>query len=122
MVMLMDKSTNPTTHCFPADWRYVDGYLIEARHDGEVRIWGPWDGEFGCRTAEGAEVIPEWPPLGRLGVWFEPIGPKDDAWFASRAALAAYWSSIPVHVRMKTALANYSQWQACLRAHRNSAK
>ncbi|CUW37164.1 protein of unknown function [Magnetospirillum sp. XM-1] len=121
MVMLMVMSTRPTTQCFPADWRYVDGHLIEARHDGEIRIWGPWGGAFGCRTAEGTAVIPEWQPLGLLGVWFEPVGLKDEAWFASRAALAAYWSTIPACVRLKAAQAGDSQWQACLHAHHNYA-
>lgn len=108
---------NRPTTCFPAIWRFVDGFLIEQRLDGEARLWGPWHGPFGCWTADGTAVVPEWEPLGRLGVWHEPAGPRDDAWHASRAALAAYWSQVPTAVRLRVSLLPVGQWVALVSDH-----
>lgn len=119
--MLMQTNIHHRQQCFPATWNYVNGYLIEARDDREVRVWGPWEGAFGCAGEDGIQVEPEWLPLGRLGVWHDPVGNQDEAWFASRSALAAYWSAIPTQIRLKAALAGGDQWQTLLNAHRTKA-
>lgn len=103
-----------TTNCLPAIWRLAGGYLAEHRRDGEVRLWGPWDGEFGCWRADGAPVTPEWEPLTGLGRWHEPAGPRDDLWFASRAAITAYWSAVPTTVRLLASRLASGQWNILL--------
>jgi hypothetical protein len=105
--------------CQPATWRYCAGTLIEHRHDGEIRIWAPWGATFGCWALDGAWVAPEWPPLGRLGVWHEPAGERDDAWYASRAAITAYWSQVPTLVRLQAAQHGANQWSVLLEAARS---
>lgn len=114
MVTIMTMTpTMPATQMLPASWRLADGYLTETRSDGALRLWGLWDGgSFGCWDAAGSPVVPEWEPLGHLGRWQEPAGPRDDAWYASRAALAAYWSAVPTPVRLMVSKAPGGQWQA----------
>ncbi len=100
--------------CLPASWRLAGGYLIERRHDGDVRLWGPWDGMFGCWSAYWTPVVPEWQPIGRLGVWHEPAGQRDDDWYNSRAAIAAYWSAVPTWVRLEVSRQTGYQWRALM--------
>lgn len=101
-----------------AAWRFAEGCLVELRFDGEARLWGPWSGRFGCWAANGAAAVPEWEPIGSLGVWHEPAGPRDDGWYASRAALAAYWSQVPTRIRLDVSRLGRGQWTALLTAWR----
>jgi hypothetical protein len=103
----------PST-CRPAVWRFAEGFLVEHRLDGDIRVWGPWHGPFGCWAADGTAVDPEWEPLGRLGVWHEPAGPRDDVWYASRAALAAYWTQVPSITRLQVSRLGVGQWAALI--------
>lgn len=111
--------TNTTFPAPPiASWRLVDGYLVERRADGATRLWGPWETDFGCWAEDGTPVTPEWPLLERLGRWHDPAGPRDDGWYASRAALAAYWSSVPASVRLAVSAVAIGQWSALVDAWR----
>lgn len=102
-------------------WYLTDAVLVEARADGTVRYWGRWDAEFGLRDHGGRPVEPDRQPLGRLGLWVEPEGERDDEWYASRAALAAYWSAVPTGVRLKAAPHSSRQWELLLEAWSQSS-
>lgn len=97
----------------PSRWRLTESVLIEERPDG-VRLWGRWDVEFGCWTGDGKPVIPEGQLLGRLGVWCEPLGERDDDWYGARAVVAAFWSLIPTPIRLLASRAGTNQWEALL--------
>lgn len=111
----------PST-CRPAIWLFADGFLVEHRLDGETRVWGTWHGRFGCWTADGTVAVPEWEPLGRLGIWHQPAGPRDDAWYASRAAMAAYWTQVPTSVRLQVSHLHEGQWEALIGMWRPSGR
>lgn len=103
----------PST-CRLAVWQFAEGFLFEHRLDGETRVWGPWHGRFGCWAADGTVTAPEWEPIGRLGIWHQPAGLRDDAWYASRAALAAYWTQVPAKVRLLVSRLPAGQWAALI--------
>lgn len=78
------------------------------------RLYGRWDRTFGCwlDTAEG--LVPfqvNEPVLARHGLWFEPEGRRDDDWYASRTAIAAYFSLIPRPIRCLVAPYGNRQWE-----------
>ncbi|CCG42468.1 hypothetical protein [Magnetospirillum molischianum] len=51
-----------------------------------------------CRWTSLAITLDR-PVLDQRGVWVEPVGTPDDNWYASRAAIAAYFSLIPTPIR-----------------------
>lgn len=55
-------------------------------------------------------AIPDEPVLDRRGIWLEPPGERDDGWYESRAALAAYFSLIPTPIRRLVAPYGGRQW------------
>ena len=117
----MMTSTLPIYGCPTASWRLNGSFLVESRADGAVRLWGVWDGVFGCWDAKsGAAVTPEWEPLVGLGRWHEPVGPRDDAWYSSRAALTAYWTAVPTSVRLGVSNLPMGQWQVLLSRWRDN--
>lgn len=99
-------------------WRLEDDVLVE-EGDGWRRLYGRWDKTFGCWTvplpAEDPDARvsfePDWPVLGRHGTWLLPDGPRDEAWYASRAAIAAYFSLIPLPIRRLVAPHGSRQWE-----------
>lgn len=108
-------TSTPTTHgCPAAIWRLDGGFLTESRPDGTMRLWGLWDHVFGCWDADGIAVTPEWEPLTKLGRWHEPAGERDDSWYNSRAALAAYWAAVPTTVRLEASMSTGAQWAALM--------
>lgn len=110
----MMMTSTPATHgCQAALWRLDGGFLVESRPDGAMRLWGLWDQVFGCWDADGNAVTPEWEPLTKLGCWHEPAGERDDSWYSSRAALAAYWAAVPTAVRQEVSRST-GQWAALM--------
>lgn len=97
--------TPPTLLRCPT-WRLTRRHLIDFAGG---RLWGRWDRVFGCWDRTGRPVAPLGPLFNRLGVWFDPPGPRDEAWYASRRAVAAYWSLIPTPIRLFAACAD-DQW------------
>ena len=91
-------------------WRLTNDFLVEVLADEGMRLWGRWDRHFGCWNGDGLPVFPEDPLLGRLGVWLDPAGERNDEWYASRAALAAFWSIVPTSVRLETSRCGGQQW------------
>jgi hypothetical protein len=94
-------------------WRLEDDVLIE---DGQEcsRIYGRWDREFGCWLQSKDNItpfIPDWPIIGHHGCWLEPAGKRDNAWYESRAAIAAYFSLIPTPIRRLVAPYGNRQWE-----------
>ena len=94
-------------------WHLAEDFLVE-EHPGGVRLWGRWDRTFGCWDQNGHEIILQGPILGRLGVWMEPPGDRDDTWYAERAAVAAYWSLVPTTVRLLASKEGAGQWAALM--------
>ena len=94
-------------------WRLTEEFLLEER-EGAVYLWGRWDREFGRWSESGQAAAPAGSLLGRLGIWQEPGGERDDAWYASRAALAGYWSIIPASVRLQASQQGGCQWEALM--------
>lgn len=95
-----------------ARWRLTEDALIE-ESGGSIRVYGRWDRIFGCwhQTAEGQmPCAPPGPVLDRRGVWLNPPGERDDDWYASRAAIAAYFSLIPTSIRRLAAPFAEEQW------------
>ncbi|MEW5729503.1 MAG: hypothetical protein AB1918_16865 [Pseudomonadota bacterium] len=99
-------------------WRLEDDVLVE-EGDGWRRLYGRWDKTFGCWTvplpaedpvAARIPFEPNWPVLGRHGTWLLPHGPRDDSWYDSRAAIAAYFSLIPLPVRRLVSSFGPQQW------------
>ncbi len=103
-----------------AIWRLHDEVLVE-QVPGGLRLWGRWDCRFGCWNEDGQPVTPAGPLLGRLGVFIEPRGIRDDAWYASRAALTAYWSIVPTPLRLLAVAAGPHQWAWLMDAWQPSA-
>jgi hypothetical protein len=108
----LDSVSSPATR-----WRLTDDALVE-EGKGLVRVYGRWDRRFGCwLTSPGTPQVamvafrPNWPFLGARGRWLEPEGRRDDAWFASRAAIAGYFSLVPVTVRRLVAPHGDRQWE-----------
>lgn len=98
-----------------AIWCLTEAALIEERSDG-IYLWGRWDTRFGhWRQADDGLVVcaPARILFNRLGVWFEPDGPRNEAWYQSRAAIAAYFSPIPTAFR-RIAAGSADPWQALL--------
>jgi len=111
MFIIMETRT-PTIPDPMATWRLTDDFLIEPRPEGD-RLWGRWDRQFGLWDADGNTVCPDIAPLGRLGTWFDPDGPRDgDDWYQSRAAIAAYWATVPTRVRLIASQLPQGQWEA----------
>ena len=54
--------------------------------------------------------VPDWSVIACHGCWLEPAGNRDDAWYESRAALAAYFSLIPTPIRRLVAPYGNRQW------------
>lgn len=93
-------------------WRLSEELLIEEGL-GWYRLYGRWDRKFGCwvQTNNSLEPFtPDWPFLGKHGLWLEPDGRRDEAWYQSRAALAAYFSLIPTSIRRLVAPHGSRQW------------
>lgn len=109
----MPMATTDAPHA--AIWRLEDDVLIE-EGDRWRRLYGRWDKTFGCWTVsledENTRIPfePDWPVLGRHGTWLVPDGPHDEAWYASRAAIAAYFSLIPLPVRRLVSPFGSRQW------------
>ena len=110
-------------------WRYrlTPEALIE-EIDGRIRVYGRWDRSFGCWDLESEdgtwrEAPLAWPVLGPLGVWLAPEAirgphghPARASWrFEARAAHAAYFSLIPVRVRILVSPLGESQWEGLRR-------
>lgn len=91
-------------------WRLYDEYLFEQATVNGFRVWGRWDRRFGCWNDDGQPVNPIGPLFGHLGLFIQPVGVRDDAWYASRAALTAYWAIVPTSVRLSAAEAGPNQW------------
>ncbi|MDX9862967.1 MAG: hypothetical protein RBS99_18830 [Rhodospirillales bacterium] len=100
---------------------------------GRTRFYGRWDWCFGCWEGDAAgpwrDLVPDWRMLDARGVWLPPAAirgpagyPADPAWtFEARAAYAAYFSLIPVRVRLRAAQHGPGQWRELLvMAHRGS--
>lgn len=107
-----------TADPFPSNplprWQLKKNFLLERRKDGN-RYWGRWDRKFGLWDSNGGVIIPEFPVLRRLGVWFDPEEEPINNWFVSRAALTAYWSIIPTAVRLEASRQdNKHQWLVLL--------
>jgi hypothetical protein len=100
-------------------WTLTDDFLVEELSNGGHRIWGRWDRQFGCWDKEGNPISPTGTLLGHLGKWFEPTGDRDDKWYQSRAAIAAYWSIIPTPVRLVVSQQVEQQWLVLQRAWLN---
>jgi hypothetical protein len=93
-------------------WRLGEDVLIEDGPDC-CRIYGRWDREFGCWLQSKDDIIPfvpDWPVIGHHGCWLDPAGKRDDAWYESRAAIAAYFSLIPTPIRRLVAPYGNRQW------------
>lgn len=98
-------------------WRLEDDVLVE-EGDGWRRLYGRWDRTFGCWTVPlptedpDARIPfePNWPVLGRHGTWLLPDGPRDESWYDSRAAIAAYFSLIPLPIRRLVSSFGLRQW------------
>lgn len=93
-------------------WRLTEDALVTKTAQG-IRILGRWDRRFGCwewRDGRMAAFVPDEPVLDRRGVWLEPTGERDDGWYESRAALAAYFSLIPTPTRRLVASHGSRQW------------
>ena len=114
-VPLVPMATTDAPHA--AIWRLEDDVLVE-EGDGRRRLYGRWDKTFGCWTvplpAEDPDAWvpfePDWPVLGRHGTWLLPDGPHDESWYASRAAIAAYFSLIPLPIRRLVSSFGSQQW------------
>jgi hypothetical protein len=93
-------------------WRLGEDCLIEDKGEWR-RLYGRWDGQFGCwlQSNDGTLAItPDWPLLGKHGLWLEPSGERDDEWYKARAAIAAYFSLIPTPIRRLVAHHGRQQW------------
>jgi hypothetical protein len=101
-----------SSHPIASVWRLTEAALV--METAQATRWlGRWDRRFGCwewRDGRLAAVVPDKPVLDRRGVWLEPGGERDDGWYASRAALAAYFSLIPTPVRRLVAPHGDRQW------------
>lgn len=89
-----------------AAWWWSGTDLWERISGGGVRRYLPWGTDFGCWRWTGAaweKDVPAAPVFDRRGTWLDPAGPCDDAWLASCAARAAYFSGIPWALRAKAA-------------------
>lgn len=113
MVQFMKRTTAWEMAEIATRWRLTDDHLIEEGADG-LRLWGRWDRQFGLWDERGLSSVPDMPLLGRLGTWFEPDGSRDDDWYGSRAALAAYWSLVPTTVRLIASRLPVGQWSALI--------
>lgn len=95
-----------------AVWRLTEEALVMETEQG-VCLLGRWDRRFGCwewRDGEMTAAVPDAPVLDRRGVWLEPPGQRSDGWYASRSALAAYFSLIPTPIRRLVAPHGTRQW------------
>lgn len=93
-------------------WRLTEDALV--MEVAQATRWlGRWDRRFGCwewRDGRPAAIVPDEPVLDRRGVWLEPGGERDDGWYETRAALAAYFSLIPTPIRRLVAPHGGRQW------------
>lgn len=88
-------------------YRFTDDALIELSDRG-VRVFGRWDRRFGCWRLEGGTFRPTDPGrvLDARGIWLSPW-PDSGA-----AAVAAYFTLIPLPVRRRAAPHGPDQWRA----------
>jgi hypothetical protein len=92
--------------CLRATWWWSGTDLWERISGGGVRRYLPWGPDFGCLRWRGAawvEDVPAEPLFDRRGTWLDPAGPRDDVWYISSAARAAYFSGIPWSMRVRAA-------------------
>ena len=102
-------------------WRLGADVLMEDGPHGS-RLYGRWDNQFGCWQPSPTGLVPALPDapfLGRHGRWCEPDGERDECWYASRAALAGYFSLIPTFVRRLAAPFGKRQWEVLERIWRD---
>jgi hypothetical protein len=114
MITAMRRTTPAPGHPQPRSWRLTPDFLVE-QNGRELRYWGRWDRRFGCWDGAGTPLSPAGPLLGCLGTWADPPGERDPAWYAGRAAIAAYWSLVPTPVRLIAAGQGEHQWPTLLR-------
>lgn len=94
-------------------WRLTEWALIADANDDPL-VLGRWDREFGAWRIDPKgrrPVILDVPLFDHLGRWPEPPGPRDQAWYQSRAAWAGYCALIPTPIRRLVAPLIRDQWR-----------
>lgn len=94
-------------------YRFTDDALLECSDRGII-VFGRWDRVFGCWRLRDGDLHPAnpGPVLDRRGVWLSPW-PHEGA-----AAVAGYFTLIPLSVRRRAAPHGADQWRSLEEAWR----